>query len=315
MKRPAVSVILPTFNRLAFLRPAVDSVLAQTCSDWQLVIADDGSGPETAAYLATLANPPRIRVLELAHSGSPAAVRNAALSAASGDYVAFLDSDDVWRPEKLRRQLALHRERDRCGWSYTAEELIDAAGRTVLTPGARRANVLHEGAIFEALLTLEASLSTPCVMAERRLIEEVGGFDEGLPFFEDYDLWLRLSLRSEVRALSEPLALVRNHGEHYSADRVGVYQARLRLLEKFTAAVTTARQGTILLEERARTSMALARVLAASGRGNDALRSLWRSREIALSDHSWWWAAMYTLALIGAPHWLRASVRRYRARR
>src|SRR2546423_477819 len=98
--RPVVSIILPTFNRLKFLRPAVDSVFAQTFTDWELIIADDGSDAETSTYLATVDNPPRTRVLWRSHTGIPAAVRNAALREAAGTYVAFLDSDDLWVPQK-----------------------------------------------------------------------------------------------------------------------------------------------------------------------------------------------------------------------
>src|ERR1700675_1890440 len=83
---PEVSVVLPTFNRLKYLRAAVDSVLAQTFTDWELIVADDGSEGETAAYVAALANQPRVKVLRLAHTGNPGAVRNAACPAARGEY-------------------------------------------------------------------------------------------------------------------------------------------------------------------------------------------------------------------------------------
>src|SRR5215831_394736 len=86
-----VSVVLPTFNRLQFLRAAVESVCAQTFTGWELLIADDGSGGETRGYLQSLAGDPRITVLYLAHSGRPSAARNAALRRARGEYVAFLD--------------------------------------------------------------------------------------------------------------------------------------------------------------------------------------------------------------------------------
>src|ERR1700734_971226 len=102
---PLVSIILPTFDRLRFLRPAVDSVLAQSFTDWELVIADDGSGADTRQYLRTLERDARITLIWLTHSGTPAIVRNAALGRAGGEYVAFMDSDDLWTPVKLERQL------------------------------------------------------------------------------------------------------------------------------------------------------------------------------------------------------------------
>src|SRR5258708_5276744 len=117
---PEVSIVLPSYNRLRYLRDAVDSVRAQTFRDWELIIADDGSGAETATYLAGLARVPQVTILRLAHSGNPSVVRNTAIRAAHGAFVAFLDSDDVWLPSKLELQIALHRSRPARRWSYTA---------------------------------------------------------------------------------------------------------------------------------------------------------------------------------------------------
>src|SRR5579872_6599645 len=101
---PAVSVIMPTYNRLEFLPAAIESVFAQTLSDWELIIADDGSGEDTRAYLRSI-DDRRVKRIWLAHTGRPSLVSNRALREARGDYIAFLDSDDLWRPEKLQRQL------------------------------------------------------------------------------------------------------------------------------------------------------------------------------------------------------------------
>src|SRR5579863_3753675 len=91
-----VSVVLPAFNRLRFLRPAIESVSAQTFADWELIIADDGSDLETRQYLQSFADDPRVTVVWLEHTGKPSMVRNAAVLRAAGEYVAFLDSDDLW---------------------------------------------------------------------------------------------------------------------------------------------------------------------------------------------------------------------------
>src|SRR5689334_20872261 len=111
---PLVSVVLPTFNRLRFLEPAIESVYAQTFTDWELIVADDGSDPDTRRYLQTVANHPRVRVLWLSHTGWPATVRNAALLQAVGEYVAFFDSDDLWMAQKLERQIEALRARPNC---------------------------------------------------------------------------------------------------------------------------------------------------------------------------------------------------------
>jgi len=113
---PGVSIILPTFNRTRFLTAAVESVMAQTYADWEMIIADDGSGEQTRDYLRALRDP-RIRVLWLEHCGNPARVRNAGIEAAGGRYLAFLDSDDLWAPTKLQRQLAAMGLRPSSRWS------------------------------------------------------------------------------------------------------------------------------------------------------------------------------------------------------
>jgi len=310
---PTVSVILPTFNRLQYLREAVDSVFAQTFRDWELIIADDGSDSETAAYLMTLADLPRVKLLRLLHTGNPSAVRNAALRTARGQYVAFLDSDDVWLPTKLDIQLAAHAANTASRWSYTALTRIDASGN-LMRDGLGLRWVPYNGAIFEQLLTFEAAVAMPTVLADRRLVEQVGGFDEEQPFYEDYDLWLRLSLLSDVIAINEPLALVRNHSEHYSADRVRVYEAKFRLLDNMAHHAATERLRSVLRMERAKNAASLAVVCAAAGRRTQALRMLWRSRECAWHHREWWRKARGTLVRALAPSWLQEAVRRHRRR-
>ena len=122
---PLVSVVLPAFDRLSCLRQAVDSVFRQTWRQWELVISDDGSGPDTRAFLASLRDP-RVHVVWLPHSGNPGRARNAALAAARGSHVAFLDSDDLWEPDKLAAQLDGLRASPGRRWCYTAVAYMDA---------------------------------------------------------------------------------------------------------------------------------------------------------------------------------------------
>src|SRR5262245_60280907 len=119
MAEPLVTIVLPTYDRFEFLPSAVQSVFDQTMRDWELVVADDGSGREVRNYLDTLNDDARVRTLLLPHSGNPGRARNAAIAVARAPYVAFLDSDDVWEPSKLELQLAMMRAKDGCDWSYT----------------------------------------------------------------------------------------------------------------------------------------------------------------------------------------------------
>jgi glycosyltransferase involved in cell wall biosynthesis len=311
---PTVSIVLPTFNRLQFLRECVDSVFAQTFEDWELIIADDGSDAETLTYLTNLGLMPRVRLLRLTHSGNPSKVRNAALREARGQYVAFLDSDDLWMPEKLRVQVDAHQACPERRWSYTALKRIDAAGEP-MRDGLGTGWVSHHGAIFEQLLTIEAAVATPSVMVERQLLEQVSGFDEQQAYFEDYELWLRLSLVSEVILVDTPLIKVRNHGQHYSADRVSVYQARFRLLAKIARYAQTPRLRALLRLEGAKNAASLALVSAIAGHRLFALQMLWRSRLYARHSGVWWHKAGSTLVRVLAPAWLQEIARRHRRNR
>src|SRR5688500_16163655 len=124
---PAVSAVIPTYNRLPLLMQAVESVRAQTFGDWELVVADDGSTDGSAEAVEGLGDP-RIRVLRLPHTGNAGAVRNAGVAASGGEWLAFLDSDDVWLPQRLELQLAAVRDAN-VQWSYAGAELMDSAGR------------------------------------------------------------------------------------------------------------------------------------------------------------------------------------------
>ena len=181
--------------------------------------------------------------------------------------------------------------------------------------GLGRGWVPHHGAIFEQLLTIDAAVATTTVMVERGLMDQAIGFDEQQQYFEDYELWLRLSLLSDVIVIDAPLVKIRNHALHYSADRIRVYQARFRLLEKIAGHAQTPRLRGLLHMERAKNAASLALVAAVAGRRLLALRMLWRSRLCAWQSRAWWPKAGSTLARALAPPWLQEVVRRHRRHR
>jgi glycosyltransferase involved in cell wall biosynthesis len=282
---PVISVILPTFNRLEFLRCAVESVFAQTFTEWELIIADDGSNENTRGYLRSVTRPPRIKLLELSHSGNPGAVRNTALREAAGEYVAFLDSDDVWVPEKLERQLNALRAKAGCRWSYTGYSRIDASGNARTYPGTRRW-VPYRGSIFKELLAFEAEVSTPSVLAERALVESMGGFDELQEVYEDYDLWLRIALEHEIDLIDEPLVALRSHHEHYDcADRR--LPGRYRQLRKMRELVTDPQLRRFASALRDRAAVDLACFYADFARKSAAKIALRGWAEVGLNVQAW----------------------------
>jgi len=305
-----VSVILPTFNRLGYLQAAVDSVFNQTMRDWELIVADDGSDSETRAYLQSFAEKPRVRVLWLSHSGNPGAVRNAALQCARGEYVAFLDSDDAWTAEKLERQVRQLRAA-RARWGYTGFDRIDGAGESMDIE-----RELHwqypSGEIFEALLKFDVGISVPSVMVERALLNQVGGFDESQMLYEDFDLWLRLALLSDVTVVKEPLVRVRSHDRHYSSDGLAAEEGREKMLRKLQGFPLSRRQSSAVRAARARSAGDLAAARAARGRGASAWHTIAESSGFAWRHGVWWLALARTMAHLWLPGPVVALVRRHR---
>lgn len=271
---PAVSIVLPTFNRLELLRSSVDSVMNQTFRDWELIIADDGSNEPTKRFLESLESPGRVRVLWLEHSGRPAVARNAALRAARGEYIAFQDSDDLWLPTKLETQVDSLRRSPERAWSHTRYQLVDVTGAP--TAWARRTGgwPTPGGWILDKLIRGETVIALPSVVASRRLLQQAGGFDEQLPDTEDYELWLRLARRSEIDAVGELLTLVRRHGQHFSARPIEAFQAARTVIDRQLRSGDVQHLRSVLLRQRARVVVRLARSRAAAGNRRDALVTL-----------------------------------------
>ena len=211
MTAPAVSIILPTYNRLEYLKEAVESVLAQTFVHWELIVVDDGSTDATLEWLESI-DDPRIVVNRQPHRGNRSQIRNLGVADARGDWVAFIDSDDRWCREKLERQLAFHSANPAIRWSYTGRTMIDSTGRPLPAQNFK-AWAPHRGHILDQVLSLEANIALPSVIAERSLLQQAGGFDEAWLAAQDYELWLRLAERSDCGVLDEALVEIRKHRE------------------------------------------------------------------------------------------------------
>jgi glycosyltransferase involved in cell wall biosynthesis len=304
---PSVSVILPSFDRCEFLRLAIASVFSQTYSDWELIIADDGSGEQTQSYLRSIQDP-RLHVVWLRHCGNPSRVRNAAIAAATGEYLAFIDSDDIWAPSKLEQQLGALRTRAECRWSYTGCDRIDASGHPLLH---RRPRALtpRNGWILEPLLKLVIAVAMPAVVAQRQLVQEVGGFDEQQLFGEFHDLCLRLAMRSEVSAVDQPLCSIRAHGQHYSADRIAATAAWMRLYRKMADLIPDARLRAYCARMRAQTSLQLARLQGDLGDYRAARATLRQACRFSCRYPHWWWGALKQLTRPVVPKRVMAAVR------
>jgi glycosyltransferase involved in cell wall biosynthesis len=308
-----VSIVLPTFNRREFIAPAIESVFAQTLTDWELIIADDGSAADTRAYLRTLENPPRLRVLYLPHTGRPAAVRNAALREAHGEFVAFLDSDDIWLPMKLETQIASLRRHPSCNWSYTRFVLVDASGNP--TAWARRTGgwPVPGGWILDQLVEGKTALALPSIVVRRDLLSRIGNFDENLVGSEDYELYLRLAAQGEVDAIDVALTLVRRHTQHFSGQGVIPFESNVRIIENLLRLGVVEHLRPLLLKQRAELVAGLARTHAGCGKRITALRTLLSSAPYSWRYRRWWSVALGATAWALTPEPVQKLARRCRS--
>jgi glycosyltransferase involved in cell wall biosynthesis len=224
---PVVSVIIPTYNRAALVREAVASVKAQTYRDFEIVVVDDASTDATVEALAPWRD---VRVLRQARRRGVAAARNLGAAAARGQWLAFLDSDDLWLPAKLARQMTYLADRSGLSLCQT-DEIWVRQGVKVNKPTAHRKVA---GRIFAASLE-RCMISPSAVILRRRLFEAHGGFDEDLPAAEDYDLWLRLSWRYEAGLVDEPLVIKRGGHPDQLSRQWGIDRFRIRALVKLLA--------------------------------------------------------------------------------
>jgi glycosyltransferase involved in cell wall biosynthesis len=307
---PLVSVVVPTYDRLQYLPAAIDSVLAQTVQDWELIVADDGSGAPTREYLLQLNELPRVKVIWLSHQGIPARTRNAALREARGRYVAFLDSDDTWNARKLEIQLARLESRRDCQWSYCAFTNVDQSGKPLVSE-ARRLWRACEGDLFERMLREEVGIRTPAVLATHSLIVAAGMFDESIRSAEDYDLWLRLALRSPAAICDESLVNVRFHQQHHSADWASAYVGQDYTFRKLQPLVT-ARQRSLLRRQRAMNALRLAYGHAMLGQRVAALTALAKSAGFSWWYVQWWLRSMRVIARAFVPDKVLVLYRRRR---
>ena len=218
-----VSVIIPSFNRKEFLRAAVASVLSQSFQDFELIVVEDGTEPDQRFYLED----PRVKIYYQLHRGVSAA-RNFGVSVSTGKYIAFLDSDDLWMKDKLEKQLHYIYKNPEFKIIHTNEKWLRNGKH--LNPMKKHQK--YGGWIFEKCLPL-CIISCSSILMERALFLELGGFDESLPACEDYDLWLRMTLKYPIAYLDQKLVVKRGgHLDQLSKKYWGMDRFRVQALEK-----------------------------------------------------------------------------------
>jgi glycosyltransferase involved in cell wall biosynthesis len=227
-KTPQVSVIIPTYNRAWIIKEAVDSVLAQDYKDFELIVVDDGSTDNTSDVLASYGED--VRVLFQENKGVSAA-RNRGVAEASGQFVAFLDSDDLWLPKKLSVQAEFFNKTPDALICQTEEVWI----RNGIRVNPKKRHKKPSGIIFEPSLAL-CLVSPSAVMIRRDVLDREGGFDETLTVCEDYDLWLRLSCRFPVYLIEIPLIFKRGGHDDQLSKGTALDKFRIKAIENIIKA-------------------------------------------------------------------------------
>lgn len=229
-----VSVVIPSFNHARFVTQAIDSVLAQTLPDIELLVVDDGStdgSPDLIRrHLDASDGSIPVRFVARENRGICRTL-NEALGGAAGKYFAVLGSDDLWAPNKLERQVeGLESASDKVAASFSDCWVIDAEGLRRGRMGLRFP--FRGGDIYKDLLLLRFFPPAPTSTFRRDAIVELGGFNERTRLTEDVDLWYRVARAHEVAYVDQPLASYRVHGDNVSArDPVAVYQDKMVIME------------------------------------------------------------------------------------
>ena len=223
--KPLISVIIPTYNRKKLLQRAIDSVLAQIYQPVELIVVDDGSTDGTFEYVVT--HYPAVRLLRQENLGVSSA-RNLAIKQANGPWLAFLDSDDAWHPEKIAKQVAYLREHPNNRVCHTDERWYRHGVRV----NPMQKHQKSGGNLFKRALE-RCIISPSSILLHQSVLEKVGLFDETLPACEDYDLWLRICAHFEVLYVNEPLTIkYAGHNDQLSKKYWGMDRFRLHAIDK-----------------------------------------------------------------------------------
>lgn len=227
----SVSIIIPTYNRADVITDSIQSILDQTYTEYELLIVDDGSTDNTEDVVKTISSASiagrRIRYIKLSENKGVAAARNEGIRQAKYDYIAFQDSDDYWKPDKLEKQMSyLNGE---TALLYCPYECRKQDGSTIFVPDSNIPLPEKCGNVYKYML-LRNTIGTPCVLLRKSCLSKTGLFNENLSCLEDWDLFLRISKHYEIAFQDEPLVKVNLSTDGVSHNISGYYEARCHML-------------------------------------------------------------------------------------
>jgi len=215
MKKSFVSVIVPTYNRADLISETIESILNQTYKNFELIIVDDGSTDNTEKVIRKFKDN-RIKYIKTDYSGVPARPRNIGIKKAKGEYIAFLDSDDMWLPEKLEKQIKVFQASNETAMLYTRFRTIE--GEIISNRIFPENGMYKSGNMFKSIY-LRNLIACSSVMIKRSVLDQVGLFntDPNLIAIEDADLWLRIALKYNIKCTADlPLLIYRIHSQSIS---------------------------------------------------------------------------------------------------
>jgi glycosyltransferase involved in cell wall biosynthesis len=207
---PKVSVIIPAYNAMSFLPLTLDSVLKQSFSDYEVIIVNDGSSDGIEEWFTQVTDS-RVKLISQNNQG-PAAARNNGIINAQGDYLAFLDADDIWEATKLAKQVRILAENPGVGLVYSWVGSIDAQGNI----GSKIRNNIAEGNVWEKILEHNIIECGSNPMVRRSCFDDVGFFDPRLSYAQDWEMWIRIASRYSFKVINETLVYYRAHPNNRS---------------------------------------------------------------------------------------------------
>lgn len=223
---PVISVIIPAYNAETTLKDTLTSVLQQTFSEFELIIINDGSTDTTLEIISQI-DDPRIKVFSYQNSGASTS-RNRGFAQASGEYIAFLDADDLWTPDKLEAQLAALKIHPQADIAYSWSDCIDESSSFLRRGG----HITINGDALPKLLMMDILENGSNPLIRRQAVIEVGGFDESLPAGQDWDFYLRLALKHSFVTVPRSQILYRISANSLSANVFKLEKGCLRVLDR-----------------------------------------------------------------------------------
>ncbi|XWK85817.1 MAG: glycosyltransferase [Phormidium sp.] len=223
---PLISVIIPVYNGEKTIRETIESVLKQTFTDFELIIINDASQDGTLEVIAKITDC-RLSVFSYTNSGVSVS-RNRGIEKAGGEFIAFLDADDLWTPDKLQVQLQALQENTQAAVAYSWTDWIDEAGK-FLRPGS---HITANGDVYKKLLLINFLDNGSNPLIRKQALLEIGGFDESLPPAEDWDMWLRLAAKYPFVGVPFTQVLYRVSTNSASSNVLQLESSCLRVIEK-----------------------------------------------------------------------------------